>query len=57
MNITEEKQTLKEETVLNLWKKGSMPEQIEAETGFDLSAIEDIIECEQNYRTKGDKDA
>ncbi len=46
------KQTRKEQIVLNMWNKGLMPESIEAETGFDLSEIEDIIECERNYRGK-----
>ena len=44
------KQTMKEQMIINLWNKGLMIDQIEAETGYDISAIEDVIECEQNYR-------
>lgn len=50
--LAEMKQTLNEQTVLNLWNKGLMPESIEAETGIDIDRIEDIIEYEQNYRGK-----
>jgi len=50
IEAVELKQTMKEQMILDLWNKGLMVDQIEAETEFDISAIEDVIECEQNYR-------
>ena len=51
IEVQEMKQTMKEQQVLDLWKKGLMPHQIEAETELDIDEIEDIIECEGNYET------
>lgn len=48
--VAEMKQTHIEQSILNLWNKGLMPESIEVETGVDIVRIEDIIECERNYR-------
>jgi len=41
--------TYEEQIILNLWDKGLMPQRIADETGLDLSKVEDIIECEENY--------
>ena len=50
MSYIEARETYKEQAVLSLWNKGLMPDQIEAETEMDIDKIENIIECEQNYR-------
>jgi len=48
--VREMKGTMRVQRVIDLFNKGLMPDQIEAETGYDIDEIEDIIECEQNYR-------
>ena len=50
VSYIEARETYKEQAVLSLWNKGLMPDQIEAETEMDIDKIENIIECEQNYR-------
>lgn len=48
--VRDMKATMRVQRVIDLFNKGLMPDQIEAETGYDIDEIEDIIECEQNYR-------
>jgi len=36
--------------VLNLWNEGMMPEDIAGKLNLDQDFIEDVVECESNYR-------
>lgn len=49
--MREERATIQEQTVLDLWRKGLMPQSIADELDMDIDKIEDIIECEENYET------